>query len=270
MQAAGSKAVKFDVIVLAAGRGSDDPMAGAFATEHKCLIPVGGVPMLARVLRALMDCQNVADILVSVEQPSVVEIALDEGDIDDEDRISFIPSEDKASTSVAHAAEALGMSRPILVTTADHALLTPEMVSYFCETSLATRADVTVGLESADLLLGTYPDAKRTFFRFADGGYSGCNLFSLLTPEAIQAVRFWRQIERERKKPWRLISAFGWRELVVYLTGRMSLDQAMLRASDMLGVRARAVSMPFADAAIDVDKPADLTAVEKILASRAA
>ena len=270
MPAAGPRTVLFDVIVLAAGRGSDDPMAGAFAAEHKCLIPVGGVPMLARVLRALMECRNVADILVSVEQPSVVETALDEGDIDDEDRISFIPSEDKASTSVAHAAEELGMSRPILVTTADHALLTSEMVSYFCETSLATRADATVGLESAELLLGAYPDARRTFFRFADGGYSGCNLFSLLTPDAIQAVRFWRRIERERKKPWRLISAFGWRELFSYLTGRMSLDQAMSRASEVLGVRARAVSMPFADAAIDVDKPADLTAVEKILGSRAA
>lgn len=262
--------VVFDVVVLAAGRGADDPMADAFSIEHKCLIPVGGVPMLARVLRALLSCSSIGEILVSVENPSIIEQALDAGDLDDGGRISFIRSRDQASSSVGIAAEALGMRRPILVTTADHALLTPEMVSFFCEASIATRADVTVGLEHAELLLGAYPDAKRTFIKFSDGGYSGCNLFSLVTPSAIQAVRFWRQIERDRKKPWRLIKAFGWRHLLRYLTGRLSLDDAMEEASTLLGVRARAVSMPFADAAIDVDKPADLDAVERILATRMA
>jgi CTP:molybdopterin cytidylyltransferase MocA len=36
----------------------------------------------------------------------------------------------------------------------------------------------------------------------------------------------------------------------------------------MLGVRLRVVTMPFAEAAIDVDKPSDLALVEKIFASR--
>lgn len=262
--------VVFDVVVLAAGRGANDPMAGAFATEHKCLIPVGGIPMLARVLRALLVCRSIGDILVSVESPSVIEEALNAVDIDHGGRVSFIRSREHASASVGVAAEALGMQRPVLVTTADHALLSPQMIDFFCQTSIDTQADVTVGLEHAELLLGTYPDAKRTFIKFSDGGYSGCNLFSLVTPTAINAVHFWRKVERDRKKPWRLVKAFGWRQLLMYLTGRMSLDEAMEEASTLLGVKARAISMPFADAAIDVDKPADLDAVERILAARIA
>jgi CTP:molybdopterin cytidylyltransferase MocA len=42
----------------------------------------------------------------------------------------------------------------------------------------------------------------------------------------------------------------------------------MMEVSRVIGVRATAVRMPFADAAIDVDKPEDLEAVERILAGR--
>ncbi|MFC7554928.1 hypothetical protein ACFQU7_25930 [Pseudoroseomonas wenyumeiae] len=43
-------------LVLAGSRaGAADPMAMAAGVSHKALLPVGGVPMLARVLEALRD-----------------------------------------------------------------------------------------------------------------------------------------------------------------------------------------------------------------------
>lgn len=261
---------RFDAIVLAASRGPDDPMARAFDAPHKCLIEVGGTPMLARVIAALAASPGIARILVSVEDPSVIDHAVAGSDhVVSRDRVSFIRSADRASASVAAATEHLGFVRPVLVTTADHALLSPEMIAFFCDTALASGADVAAGLESADVLLGAYPDAKRTFIRFADGRYSGCNLFALVNAEAMRAVDFWRRVERERKKPWRLARAFGWRLLLAYLLGIFSLDRAMAEASRVVGVRVAAVRMPFTDAAIDVDKPEDLEAVERILAGRA-
>jgi GTP:adenosylcobinamide-phosphate guanylyltransferase len=259
----------FDVIVLAASRGPDDPMARAFDAPHKCLIEVAGTPMLARVIAALVASPSAARIVISVEDPSVIDRALGGADSAAfRERVSFVASCDRASASVAAAAEHLGFQRPVLVTTADHALLSPEMVTYFCKAAMEDGADVAVGLESADILLGAYPDARRTFIRFSDGRYSGCNLFALVNPDAMRAVEFWRHVERERKKPWRLARAFGWRLLLAYLFGVFSLDRAMMEVSRVIGVRATAVRMPFADAAIDVDKPEDLEAVERILAGR--
>ena len=46
----------------------------------------------------------------------------------------------------------------------------------------------------------------------------------------------------------------------------MSSAAAMRRLSGKLGLAAACVTMPFAEAAIDVDKPADLALVERILA----
>ena len=76
-------------------------------------------------------------------------------------------------------------------------------------------------------------------------------------------------MEQERKRPWRLVGAFGVWPLALYLCGRLSLDDAMERASAVMGARAAAVRLPVAEAAIDVDKPANLELVEAILAHRA-
>src|SRR4029077_14791730 len=43
----------WQAIILAAGRGPDDPMAKAYGVANKTVIPVAGVPMLARVAGAL-------------------------------------------------------------------------------------------------------------------------------------------------------------------------------------------------------------------------
>ena len=78
----------------------------------------------------------------------------------------------------------------------------------------------------------------------------------------------WRRVEQERKRPWRLVRAFGWQPLLAYLLGRLTLDDAMARASGFIGARLAAVVLPHPEAAIDVDKPADLDLVETILARR--
>ncbi|MGB4781436.1 hypothetical protein [Candidatus Methylomirabilis sp.] len=48
-------------IVLAGDRVSDDPVARAAGVPCKALVPVGGVPMVLRVLGALAEAQAVGD-----------------------------------------------------------------------------------------------------------------------------------------------------------------------------------------------------------------
>jgi hypothetical protein len=64
------------------------------------------------------------------------------------------------------------------------------------------------------------------------------------------------------------VRAFGWRSLVAYLLGRLTLDEALARASKVIDARLAAVVLPQPEAAIDVDKPADLELAESILARR--
>src|SRR5690606_38936746 len=153
--------------------------------------------------------------------------------------------------------------------TADHPLLSADMI----ETMLADApadADIAVGLADADIVQRAWPESVRTVLKLGGRGYCGCNLFLLRTPDAVRAVRFWRRMEKNRKKPWRLVLAVGLPTLYRYLKGRLDLAAAFERLSTVTGARVAPVLLPQPEAAVDVDKPEDLALVEKILASREA
>ena len=92
-------------------------------------------------------------------------------------------------------------------------------------------------------------------------------LFRSTTPQGRALADFWRQVEQQRKRPWRVIGgALGWGAVLRYLLGRLTLEQALDRLSRRLGIRIRAVVLDHAEAAVDVDTPADRQLVEAILA----
>jgi hypothetical protein len=260
----------FTALVLAGSRpGKPDRLAEACGVAHKCLIPAGGIPMLVRVVSALTASPDVGRIFLSLEDVDVpgtlsaLQPDLESG------RLMALPSDATPSLSVLRFLDSDPTSLPLLITTADHPLLSPRIVGRFGDIARASGADVAGALTPASVLLASYPEAQRTFIRFRDGRYSGANLFAVLTPEGRRAVEFWRKVEQERKRPWRLVGAFGFWPLALYLCGRLSLNDAMERASAVMGARATAVRLPVPEAAIDVDKPADLELVEAILARRA-
>ncbi|HLT01326.1 MAG TPA: NTP transferase domain-containing protein [Geminicoccaceae bacterium] len=258
----------FTALVLAGSRGPDDPVARGAGVAHKCLVPVAGVPMAARVVEALAASPEVARIALALEDPDLIERLPALGPLVAAGRCIVVATAATPSLSVQRALDELPDPLPLLVTTGDHPLLTPEMIAHFCAAARTTGADLVAGLTPASAITKAYPDAKRTYLRFRDEHYSGANLFAVLKPEGRRAIAFWRRVEQERKRPWRLVRAFGWRPLLAYLLGRLSLDDALARASEVIGARVAAVVMPQAEAAIDVDKPADLELVETILAGR--
>jgi GTP:adenosylcobinamide-phosphate guanylyltransferase len=258
----------FTALVLAGSRGPDDPVAMAAGVAHKCLAPVAGMPMAVRVVEALAASPGIERIAIALQDPALLDQLPVLAPLIRAGRCSVLPTAATPSLSVQRALDELPDPLPLLVTTGDHPLLTPEIVAHFCAAARRTGADLVAGLTTASAIKTAYPDAQRTYLRFRDERYSGANLFAVLQPEGRRAVAFWRRAEQERKRPWRLVRAFGWRPLLAYLLGRLTLDQALARASQVIGARVAAVVLPQAEAAIDVDKPADLELVETILARR--
>lgn len=258
----------FTVLVLAGDRGPQDPVSQAAGVRHKCLAPVAGRTMLERVVEALAASPHVGSIAVSLNDPAVLAQLPALAPLVESGRLRALQSAATPSRSVLTAVEELGGAFPLLVTTADHALLSPAMVEHFLAASGASGAAVTAGLTASAVLRAGYPQSRRTYLTFRDERYSGSNLFALMQPAARRLPELWLRIEQQRKKPWRIAAAFGPVLLLGYLLRRFTLDEAMARVSERLGVRVAAVKMPMAEAAIDVDKPEDLTLVEGILRQR--
>jgi GTP:adenosylcobinamide-phosphate guanylyltransferase len=254
-------------LILAGSRGPDDPLAQATGVRHKAFIEIGGKPMLARVVDALAQVPSIGRITIAIEAPELIESAPSLAPWREGGRIAVLQAAESPAATVVRALQTIDGAPPLFVTTADHALLTPAMVQHFLEHAPAA-ADVAAGIATDRTIQAAYPDTRRTYLRFRDIAFSGCNLFLFRTVRARNVANLWRQVERHRKRPWRMVAMLGVGNLVGFLLGRLTLQDALARMSVKTEARLAAVDMPFAEAAIDVDKPADLALVRAIVARR--
>lgn len=256
----------FNAIVLAADRGRDDPVAAAARVPAKCLTPISGRPMLARVVRALAQSQRVGTILLCGPRAEILDGSPELRQLLSDGTVQWIEHQATPSRSAAAALEALPADRPVLLTTGDHALLSPDMVRHFLDRAGATGCDVAFALAPHELVQTAYPRSRRTVLKFSDGNFCGCNLFAFLSPHGRRMAQLWQQVEDRRKTPIRVIGLVGWRAMVLYALGWLSLEGALRRLSRKTDIRISAVTMPFAEAAIDVDSVEDLDLVRNIVA----
>lgn len=245
----------FNALVLAGSRPGIDALATYAGVADKAMIVIGGQTMLERVVAALR-CAGAARIVVVASSPGVRDHATDLG-------VDVIEAAAGPSESTARGLALLGA--PLLVTTADHALLKPEWITDFLA-DVRDSADVAIMLANREAIKRDVPGTARTYLRFSDGAWSGCNLFHLATPRAAAAIRFWQTVEADRKRPWRIIRKVGWRLLIRYLMGRLPVTTAVNEIGEAIGVRAQVISSRCGLAAVDVDKPVDLDLVRRLIA----
>ncbi|MEJ2407897.1 MAG: nucleotidyltransferase family protein [Novosphingobium sp.] len=245
-------------LILAGSRpGPPDPVAASEGVWHKALVKLEGRTMLARVVDALREA-GIERIAVSASDPQVMDLARDLG-------CEVLLSASGPSASVAIGLEKLGA--PLLVTTADHALLRPEWLRDFAADT-PPDADVAVLLARREDIEAAMPGSRRTYLRFADGQWSGCNLFLLASERASAAIETWKMVEADRKRPWRIAARLGAGMLVSYALGRLTLAEAIGGLGRRIGIAARLIPARDGLAAVDVDKPQDLTDARAIIAAR--
>ena len=252
-------------IVLAGDRTKADSLINHTDVGAKAMIDLDGTPMVRRVLNSLRNSRVVRRIHLA--GPEAAQVATDEQlqAWVDSSEVDWSEPGPSPSTSAYKAMQGVDSEQAILLTTADHPLLTPEIVDAFGRQSLADDIDVAVGLAPYALITEAYPGIRKTVLHFSDGDFCGCNLFAFITPEGRRAAKFWRKIEQQRKKPLVVIGLLGWTAVIRYRLGLLSLEEALAKLSKRLGLRIRAVILPYANAAIDVDSIADLMLVKGAL-----
>ena len=249
-------------IVLAGSRPGRDAFAAQFGTDLKALIPVTGEPMVCRPVRALLASESIGKVLILSQAPERIADVLPE-DL----RIESRQSAGTIAATILALLDDPATQWPLLVTTADHALLDKAMVDQFCRD--AGDADLAIGVVENANMLRRLPQTMRTWFWFRGGGYTGANLFALRSPETRRAIELWRSVEQDRKKVWRILSIAGPVVSLCVLFRIVSLGEVMARMSARLGLIARAVEMSDPLAGVDVDKPEDHALAEAILEGRA-
>jgi molybdopterin-guanine dinucleotide biosynthesis protein A len=256
------------VLVLAGRRATERSVD--LGAPSKALVAIDGVPMLERVLASLLPVAGDGPVFVSAGDAALLDATPALRAWAAAGRLRHHPSAASPAASVHDFLSRTAGGGPTFVTTADHPLLTTEMVRHFLDAAEATGADVVVAVVEASCFRARFPHVRRTFVPLRGDAVTGANLFLFRTRGAASAARFWLRAEAVRKKPWKLVALFGPVALARFAVRRLDLDEAVARVSATIGVRAAVVRMPFAECAIDVDTAADLEVASRLLAARRA
>ncbi len=255
----------FNAIILAGDRGQSDPLLQRFNVPAKAFIKVDGTPMIARVTVALADSGFIKRIFLCGQNRHLFTQIEPVHELLKDNKLVWVQSEKGPSLSAYKALKVSLRECPVVLTTCDHALLTKRHVQCFCYRTINIDSDIAIALARLETIKNRFPEIRRTFYRFRDGSYCSCNLFAFMNNRALRAVQFWKNVESWRKRPLKIIQAFGWTWALRYLFGQLTLQKALKRASHVVGCSLSAVTMDFPEIAIDVDTYEDWLFVERLL-----
>jgi len=146
----------------------------------------------------------------------------------------------------------------ILLSTSDVPTITAPIVDAFIERCLQTEHDLYYGIVRRSVMEARFPESRRTYVHLRDGDVAGGDVILIRPDLALNSRDLVRDLSEARKSPLRQARMFGLWPLLKLIARRLSLAEAERRACYMLGVNGRAVPFPYAEVAMDVDKPFQL------------
>ncbi len=255
---------RFRAVVLAGERPGGSALGRSLGVPAAVLAPLAGRPCLERVLDALAGASQVAGVKVAGPAGAVVAGNSTLARLLARDGVEWVEPASGPAASALVAARAWN-EYPQLLTSGDHGLLDAAIVDDFCERARQAPADVVVGLVPYQTVAEAFPASRRTVLRFADGAFCGSNLFALLTPQSGRALDFWRSVEANRKRPWKIVRRLGLTTLLRYLGRRLPIARTFQVLSARAGCRVAWVPVSSARAAVDVDSVEDWQLADQLL-----
>ena len=222
---------------------------------NKAFVPVGGVPMVTRVLKALRTVPEIEQITVVAPTVALDDSALTLADV----RRS---SGDKIIESVQRGLSESDPDAMMLLATSDAPLLSTESLREFAKTLASIDADLVYAITERKAHEKRYPGVPHTWARMRGGVYCGGAVFGM-RPRVVSALtKFLDELAAARKSPLRLARAFGWDVVLRFVLGMLPISAAETRASALLGYRVRAI-VAEPDLAFNVDRKSDLALAER-------
>lgn len=257
-------------IILLAGQraGVVNPLAARAGVSHKCLAPIRGRPLIARVLDTVTGLPAVRCIRISLEPEAHEAVArLAEAFADRGIPIEFVANARNIVDSVHSAAG--GDPGPFLITTADNVLLTREGIAQVRDR--LKLHDGVFALARKARVLAAHPEGQRGFYRFRDDEYANCNIYALADRKALErGAEIFRGGGQFMKSVWRMIRAFGPINILMLRLGAYDREEAMRKLGRRLGISIEATEFTDGSLAIDVDNERTFRVCEEILARREA
>lgn len=252
-----------DAIVTAGGiPRPEDPLYTYSNGDSKALIDVAGKPMVQWVLDALGGSKRVSNVIV-------VGLSSKSG-VTCKKPLYFVSNQGRMLanivTGINKALEINKRTKYVMVVSSDIPTVKAEMVDWLVDTCMETKDDLYYGVCPRDVMEARFPDSRRTYTHLKDMDVCGADMNIAHVRMATEHLDLWESLIGSRKSPLRQASLIGWGTLFALFTRRLTLEDAVRRVRERIGVNARAIVWPHAEPCMDVDKPSQLELLRADLA----
>ncbi len=252
-------------ILLAGGRiESDDPFYGLISTEMKSMTPICGKPMVQWVLDALSGSKVIEKIFV---------IGLAErSELSSKKPLVFLPDQggifDNICFGVEKIVEVSARDEMIVVASGDIPALTSEMVDWLASQIEVDLYDIYYSTVTRQVMEAQFPGSNRSYVHLRDVEICGGDVNIINSRIFNQANDLWKRLSESRKSSMKQAALIGLSTLILVLLKAITLDGAAKRICRKLKIRGKALLVPYAEMAMDVDKPHQLDIIKAFLSEK--
>lgn len=254
-----------DAIVIAGGiPRPEDSLYSYSHGDSKALIDVAGKPMIQWVLNALSNAKRVDHVILVGLSPK--------NELSCKKSMYYVSNQGRMLANiVAGVNKALELNKKnqyVLVVSSDIPALKSEMVDWLVDTCMETNDDLYYGVCPKDVMEARFPDSKRTYTHLKDMDVCGSDINVTHVRMATEHLDMWESLIGSRKSPLKQASIIGFGTLLALFMRRLTLEDAVTRVSERIGIKGRAIVWPYAEPCMDVDKPSQLELLRADLAKQ--
>ena len=218
--------------------------------RNKALIDLCGKPMIQWVLDALSGSALIDQVII-VGLPSNISLTC-------KHPLTLIENQGEMIENIRAGAEEILKQDPTsqitLLISSDIPAITSEMIDWMVKTVEGQPYDVFYSVVERKVMEKRYPESRRTYTRLKDIELCGGDVHALRPSIAIRNNPLWDRILAARKNPLKQAWLVGIDTLFFLITRQMNLEKAAIFLSKKLGIKGKAVVLPFAEMGMDVDK----------------
>jgi GTP:adenosylcobinamide-phosphate guanylyltransferase len=244
-----------DAVVTAGGIPQTDELLYPYTQgKPKAMLDICGKPMIQWVLDAIGGAKQVENVVL-------VGLTADSGATCTKP-LYFIPNKtsmiENNLVGIQKIMEINPSATRALLVSSDIPGITSEMVNWEIETTLQSDVDLCYNVVKREVIEARYPDSKRTFTRLKDMEVCGGDM----------NVEIWEKLVASRKNPVKQAAIIGFDTLFLMLLHMISLEDAVKNVASHLHLTGKAIICPYAEIAMDVDKPHQLEMIRADLAKQ--
>ena len=231
-----------------------DPLYEYTQGKPKALVDVAGKPMVQWVLDALDSANSIEGVLlIGLEPESGVKISKP---------MYHFPNQPGMLENILLGVQELLRISPqpqhVLCVSSDIPSIRAEMVDWAVENATQTDHDLYYNVITRQSMEERFPTSNRTYIHLKDMVVCGGDMNMIHTRAITSDMDFWREIIATRKNPIKQAALIGFDTVFLLLIRQITLQQAVKNVAKRVRLNGRALVCPYAEVAMDVDKPHQL------------